>query len=264
MKSKTLLAVIPFLLAPLLVSSTASAVVAPPPTLHFTSNEHGAYATTQALGFRGHDTTMSTWAVNRIPAGSKALVWVGLPKTRASAQVSPAFKAFVAANHANPKLYGFYLTDEPLDGTDAPAIRAYSDYIHAHAPGKKAFITVLDKPGRYFAYRPAATHLDLLGLDPYPVALGVLRTNKIPEAFAHARAAGIPVANIVPIFQTFGDSYYTAPTAAQLRYMVAQWAARVPHPQMDYAYSWSTQGTSLKAALATRADWRSIMGAHNR
>lgn len=232
-------------------------------TLHFTANEDGAYSSSQAIGFNIHDTGMSTSQVNSLPAGSQAMVWVGVGASNCSATLSSTFTSFVLANATNPKLYGFYLTDEPLDSTCVAAVTAYTSYIHTNAPGKKSFILLTDWPGTYAAYRPAVTGVDLVALDPYPVQNGTYNTTLIPSQINAALAAGIPLATMVPVYQTFGGQGWDAPTAAQLTTIINQFAALIPSPQMDYAYSWGLQSGALTESLSTRPDWQTIMAAHN-
>jgi hypothetical protein len=161
------------------------------------------------------------------------------------------------------QLYGFYLTDEPLDSTCAAAVTAYTKFIHDNAPGKISFILLTDWPGTYAAYRPAITGVDLVGIDPYPVKDGTYDSTLIQHEVSDAMAAGIPLANIVPVFQTFGGAGWDAPSATQLTTILGQWATLVPNPPLDYAYSWGTQSNYLSEALGNRADWRDIMTAHN-
>jgi hypothetical protein len=234
-----------------------------PTITHYTANENGEYASAAAIGFNVHDTGMSTSAVNALPAGSQAMVWVGIGSSNCSATVSSTFKTFVLANATNPKLYGFYLNDEPIDNSCVAAVTAYTAYIHANAPGKMSMILLTDWPGTYAAYRPTITGVDLIALDPYPVKNGAYDTTLIPAEVGRAVADGIPLANVVPVFQAFGGAGWDAPTAAQLTAIIAQWAAILPNPPMDYAYSWSTQSGALSESLNTRADWRVVMAAHN-
>ena len=251
---------------PILPTVTPTLVITPPvigDTKHYTANESGAYVAAASIGFNVHDTGMNTSTINALPAGSQAMVWVGIGASNCSTTLSSTFTSFVLANATNPKLYGFYLTDEPLDDTCVAAVTAYTNYIHANAPGKKAFILLTDWPGTYAAYRPAVTNVDLIGLDPYPVKDGTYDNTLIPHEINDAMAAGIPLANIVPVFQTFGGAGWNAPTATQLTTILGQWAALVPNPPLDYAYSWGTQSGYLTEALVNRADWRDIMAAHN-
>jgi len=191
------------------------------------------------------------------------MAWVGVDKTACPAP-SAAFQSFVTANATNAKLYGYYLIDEPANANCVASIKAHADYIHAHAPGKKAFAVLTDYPGTYGQYAPSKTNLDLVGLDPYPChTAGTCNYSEIAREVNAALAAGIPLATIAPTFQDFGGAGWDAPTAAQLQLILSNWKAVVPNPPMDYAYSWSTQSGSLTAALSTRTDWQSIMSAHN-
>jgi hypothetical protein len=241
-------------------------VITPPAsgdTKHYTANESGQYVQAAAIGFNVHDTGMSTSAVNGLPVGSQALVWVGIGPSGCNATPSTTFKNFVLANATNPKLYGFYLNDEPTDSSCVAAVTAYTAFIHANAPGKMSLILLTDWPGTYAAYRPAITGVDLVALDPYPVQNGEYDTALIPAEVGRAVAAGIPLANVVPVFQAFGGAGWDAPTAEQLTAIIAQWAAIIPNPPLDYAYSWSTQSGALTDALNTRSDWRAVMAIHN-
>ena len=247
--------------------TTTLTAVSPTPytgiTKHYTANESGAYTNAAAIGFNVHDTGMSTSTINALPAGSQALVWVGIGSTNCSATLTTTFKNFVLANAANPKLYGFYLNDEPTDSTCVVAVTAYSQYIHLNAPGKMSLILLTDWPGTYSAYRPSVTGVDLVALDPYPVKNGTYDVNLIPEEVGRAVSAGIPLENIVPVFQVFGGSGWDSPTSTQLTSILEQWESIIPNPPLDYAYSWGTQSGTLTEALINRADWREIMAVHN-
>jgi hypothetical protein len=205
---------------------------------------------------------MSASTVNALPAGTQALVWVGVNKDTCPAMTS-TFQNFVTANATNPKVYGYYLVDEPANGNCVATIKAHADYIHAHAPGQKAFIALTDYPGTYGQYAPGDTHVDLVGLDPYPCHNGTCNYSEIGTQVNAARGAGVPLATIVPTFQVFGGAGWDAPTTTQLQTILDTWQAQVPSPAMEYTYSWSTQGGSLTDALFTRPDWQPVMAVHN-
>ena len=89
------------------------------------------------------------------------------------------FMAVVDALANNPKVFGYNLSDEPHPSVCPNAandIKIRSDYIHTHAPGQKAYITILDGSNmcpevegcEYRALQPENTNVDLIGLDPYP------------------------------------------------------------------------------------------------
>jgi len=247
--------------------------------LHYAPNHNfdssGSYAPARA-GFNLADLSgVST--LNALPSGVKGLVWLGLCNGADSTFIN-AVKPFVG----NPKLFGFYLMDEP-DPTGqwnplcpAANLLAESDWIHANVPGAKTFIALMNfgstkSPTYANTYNPGNSHIDLYGLDPYPCRseLGGCDYNRITVAVAAAEAAGIPVASLVPVYQAFGGGnwaddgggYYLLPTASQEQQILATWAALVPTPVFDYAYSWGTQNSDQ--ALESSTDLQAVFAAHN-
>src|SRR5438552_10453092 len=115
--------------------------------LHYAPNHNfdssGSYAPARA-GFNLADLSgVST--LNALPSGVKGLVWLGLCNGADSTFIN-AVKPFVG----NPKLFGFYLMDEP-DPTGqwnplcpAANLLAESDWIHANVPGAKTFIALMN------------------------------------------------------------------------------------------------------------------------
>jgi hypothetical protein len=249
-------------------------------TLHFAVNVRGDVAAASRMGFDLFDVRGSTSspqqvvaAVGRLPAGGKALVWVGNLDNAAPGSPCPApgfsyaqFTAQVDALASDPRVYGYYLADEPHP-TVCPAaagdIRARAEYIHAHAPGQKAFIVVQDGSGicgsdlgcEDRALRPDATHVDLIGLDSYPCHYtaggGAVPCDNgaITDRVEVAIASGIPRSAIVPVYQTFGQhgrtdgktAYYRMPSTAELSSMLETWSRLVPAPAFDYPYTYGTQ-----------------------
>lgn len=235
-----------------------------PTALHYTPNEDGGYATTASLGFNLHDVGPDKQTIDALPAGGRALVWVG---EKCPSGVSKSLASAVATLAGDPRVYGYYLSDEPHVAScpSGPAnLAAEADYIHAHASGQLAFITLTNEGGDYSAFNVAATHLDAIGLDPYPCNVDTGCTyGDIESDVKAAEAAGIAQSVIVPIFQVFGDSYYLMPTATQLQSILDEWSNVVPSPLFDYAYSWGCQSGSLTACLSTSADDQAVMAQHN-
>lgn len=225
-------------------------------TLHYTSGSGGLGTNIATAGFNLAD-VQSVDQLNALPAGMKGLVWLNDVNGATSSfiqQVTP----FIG----NPNLFGFFLVDEPDPtgkwGTYASAanLMAESDWIHNNVPGAKTFITMMNmgssaNPDFTNTYNPANTHIDYYGLDPYPVRTGTttIDYNMIDRAVAAAVASGIPVSQIVPVYQTFGGGSYTTdtggqyvmPTASQEQTMMDHWAALDPSPAFDYAYAWGSQ-----------------------
>ena len=247
--------------------------------LHYAANHNfpssGGYAPAQA-GFNLADLSgVST--LNALPSGVKGLVWLGLCNGADSNFIN-AVKPFIG----NPKLFGFYLMDEP-DPTGqwnplcpAANLLAESDWIHANVPGAKTFIALMNfgstkSPTYANTYNPANSHIDLYGLDPYPCRseLGGCDYNRITVAVAAAEAAGIPLGSIVPVYQAFGGGnwsddgggYYLFPTASEEQQILATWAGLVPSPVFDYAYSWGSQNS--EQALESSTELQAVFAAHN-
>ncbi|MBZ9800099.1 calcium-binding protein, partial [Mesorhizobium sp. ES1-4] len=225
-------------------------------TLHYTSGSGGLGTNIAAAGFNLVD-VQSVAQLNALPAGMKGLVW--LDEVNGT---SASFIQKVTPFIGNPNLYGFFLVDEPDPtgkwGTYASAanLMAESDWIHSHLPGAKTFITMMNMgssahPDFTNTYNPANTHIDYYGLDPYPVRTGTttIDYNMIDRAVTAAVASGIPVSQIVPVYQTFGGGSYTTdtggryvmPTASQEQTMMDHWASLDPSPAFDYAYAWGSQ-----------------------
>jgi hypothetical protein len=190
--------------------------------------------------------------LDSLPAGVRGLVWLGY-----CGGATASFRAEVDAFAGDPKLFGFYVMDEPTPSTcPAAHLLAEDNWIHAHVPGAKTF-AILENLGREtsptFAgsYTPRDCGLDLIGLDPYPVRSELPAPDyaEIAEYVRLAEALGWPQSSIVPVYQAFGGGnypddaggYWVLPSAAQERQILAAWAAVVPHPPFDYAYSWGSQ-----------------------
>jgi hypothetical protein len=204
--------------------------------------------------------------LDSLPAGVRGLVWLGDCEG-----ATASFRSAVDAYAGDPKLFGFYVMDEPLPSKCSTAhLLAEDNWIHKHVPGAVTF-AILENLGSEtdptFAgsYTPADSGLDLIGLDPYPVRSELHSPGyvEISEYVRMAMAQGWPLSSIVPVYQTFGggnypddaNGHWVLPTAAQERQLLAAWAAVVPDPKFDYAYSWGPQegDTALSQSPALEA-----------
>jgi hypothetical protein len=177
--------------------------------LHYAPNGNivdGQYAP-GADGFNLADVSSAS-ELSELPAGVKALVWLGM-----TGGVTASFESAVTSFIGQSNVYGFYLADEPDAGL-AANLKAESDWIHANFPGVKTFMVEQNlgsNTSPVFAYTPANTDIDLFGLDPYPVQTNVpnnLDYGIIPLAVSVAEADGIPQSAIVPIYQAFGGGIF--------------------------------------------------------
>ncbi len=252
--------------------TTSTTSTAPPPTTattavpasangpgtseHYTANGNLSGSTYEpgADGFDLADVS-SNAATEALPTGVKGLEWIG-----SCAGATSAFQSTIQSYIGDPKVFGYYLMDEP-DPSSCPAanLKAESDFIHANDPGTYTFIIELDlsssnHPTYQGGYNPANTDIDLYGLDPYPCrsenpASAPCAYSWLGLAVSAAEQAGIPLADIVPVYQAFGGGTwvddgggsYQLPTAAQESEILLTWATLVPTPVFDYAYSWGSQ-----------------------
>lgn len=254
----------------------------PTGTLHYIANT-GSVTPVAQLGYDLFDTGPDPDELASLPAGTQALVWLGSLDNDACSSPSYTFAQFTAAVDrlvGDPRVYGYFIADEPHPKVCPNAvsdIRARADYIHAHDPTHKSFIVVLDGTNQcggtygceFDAFKPSASHVDLVGLDPYPCNINssTCEYSKIDDTVQRAEAHGIPASAIVPVFQAFGQActaspYYRLPSAAELRTMLTHWSKAVPHPAFDYTYSWGNQGSSCPTLVDSTA-LQAVMRAHN-
>ena len=227
--------------------SPATGPVATTTTAHYVANVDGARAARRA-GFTLFDTGASRREVNALPRGARALVWLG---QKCPTAATSGFKASVRRLAANRKVFGYYLSDEPHieDCPGGPAaLRSRAKFITAASQGRQRSFVVLSERADYRAFRPAVTGVSLVGLNPYPcsVAHPSCDFSKVGTKVRAAVNAGVPRSRIVPVYQAFGqsgtaDDYYQLPSASQMRTLLRTWARVVPHPVMDYTYSWANQ-----------------------
>jgi hypothetical protein len=212
-------------------------------------------------------------ALNALPAGMLGLVYLG-EKSGATSTFISKVRTFIG----NPKLFGFFLCDEPDPRvTSAALLKAESDYIHNNVPGAKTFITMNDMgssraPNFMNTYNPGNTGIDLYGISAYPcrteIAFDVTMIDRRVKA---ATDAGIPVEKIVPVFQAFGGGNWTddgggkflLPTPDQMNQMFSRWASLVPNPVMEYTYAWGEQNGDIALGSASAASLRTVYLAHN-
>lgn len=218
---------------------------------------HGAYnapGDPGSMGFNLVDIN-SPDTLSHIPAGDKALVVIdGVPG------LTPDFINTIKPYLNNPKVFGFYLADEPNPANvSAATIKAESDWIHANFPGAKTFMVL---PNFCLGYTPANTGVDYVGLDPYPIRTWGEHYEYIPIDVLFAEFNGWSRDQIIPVYQAFGNTgSFVAPTQEQEQMILAIWGFLTPHPAFDYAYSWGEAWGSQ--ALVDRPDWQGVFQIHN-
>jgi hypothetical protein len=250
-------------------------------TLNIALNtEPSDYPRLRELGYDLVDVHPDSASIAGVPDGMRALMWVGNFQCEDFALPFDEFAEAVRRLKGHPKVYGWYLSDEP-NPRECPRIadeiKRRADLIDREAPGQVAFISLTDFP--MAPVTPKRVNADLVGLDPYPCK-GSSSTRPrcdigaIDRMVRMADKAGIPRDVVVPVFQTFGqgcsrgDRQYWLPTEDQMRQILKRWDRLVPDPPMDIAYSWGHQSewacpTLADASGGEHPDLQSIMRARN-
>ncbi|MGI5169611.1 glycoside hydrolase family 16 protein [Spirillospora sp. CA-253888] len=262
--------------APRLATSTGARPATA--TRHLALNMPAAdRAEAAALGYDLFDVGPDPAEIAALPPGGQAMVWVGNFTCGDFALSAERLTDAVKRLARNPRVYGWYLSDEP-NPQECPGIvgeiRKRADIVHRHAPGQKAFASLTDWSME--PLRVADTHLDLIGLDPYPCRTGAEECDlkAIDRMVAQAERAGFSRRTMVPVFQTFGQSCSTGdknwrlPTAAQLQAILDRWKSLLPSPALDISYSWGRQKEWACPTLADadggdHPDLQSVMRKHN-
>ncbi|HEY7485508.1 MAG TPA: hypothetical protein VH912_13680 [Streptosporangiaceae bacterium] len=258
------------------VTARFNATGAASKTKHLALNTSSAdWPKLTSLGYNVFDIGPDAGELAALPSGGQGMLWVGNTTCDDFELSYGEFTAAVRRLAGNPRVFGWYLSDEP-DPAQCPGvvneIRRRADYIHAHASGQHAFVSATDY--EYRPLRPANSHVDLIGLDPYPCE-SHCDMRVVDRYLNGAMAGGFPRNAIVPVFQTFGEecsqgrAVNRLPSESQLRQLLARWKTFAPHPVLDISYSWGHQDQwacpTLKDADGTngRPDLQRIMKAHN-
>jgi hypothetical protein len=238
------------------------------------------YPRLKALGYDLVDVKPEPSLVAGVPGGMQALLWVGNFTCGDFELGWDAFQRAVQRFGHDPKVYGWYLSDEPDTG-DCPEvaqeIRRRAEYVERNAPGQVSFVSLTDWPMKPLT--PKRVGVDLVGLDPYPCkgsadAREHCDIGAIDRMVRMADAAGIPRGTIAPVLQAFGqscskgDKKYWMPTQAQFRTILARWDRLTPRPPLEISYSWGRQDEwacpSLSDATGgAHPDLQSLMKARN-
>lgn len=238
------------------------------------------YPRLRELGYDLVDVEADATRVSGVPPGMQAMVWVGNFHCEDFVLDFDEFKGVVDRFGRDPRVYGWYLSDEPNAG-ECPEIsgeiRRRAAYIREHAPGQISFVSLTDFPME--PVTPERVGVDLVGLDPYPCK-GSAEVQEhcdiggIDRMVRMADDAGIPRDRIAPVLQTFGqscadgDKQYWLPTRSQFRTILARWDALAPRPPLEISYSWGRQTrwacpTLADATGGEHPDLQSIMKARN-
>jgi hypothetical protein len=194
----------------------------------------------------------SKWEADRLPAGTRGLMWVGdYDNEKCSFSVSDAaLSQRVSGMAHDPKIAGYFYSDEPDPSAcpNAPAEhRARSALIHRLSPGKlTVMVSEANSDQASLSQIPLwVGAADYVGFNPYVCLRGKpCDFNWIDSIIRAADKVGLPYWGAV---QAFADSEWRWPTPAEERRMLSRWARSKAAGYMTFAWSWA--GTSLSSRL---------------
>ena len=185
-------------------------------------------------------------AADQLPGRTRGMMYMGdYDNSTCDWEVSDIeLTAKVAAMAGDPKVAGYYFSDEP-DPHACPTApgqhRARSQLIHSLDPGKMTVMTMDSNSGHASLDQIPlwVGAADYVGLDPYPCYHGApckyAWINAIIEA---ADRAGLSYWGVVQAFQ---DSTWRWPTAREERHMLCQWANSRESGYVVFSWSWAGQ-----------------------
>lgn len=224
-----------------------------PPRYRFIFSSESAPGTVASNGWNLLDVG-SKWDADRLPAGTKGLVWVGDYDNSACAwEVSDAaLKSKLSAMAGDPKIVGYFFSDEPdpFACPNAPAEhQARSSLIHRLTPGKITVMVSDSNSGqRSLDQIPRwVGAADYVGLNPYPCYRG--KRCNYSWITAIIRAANRARLSYWGVVQAFADSEWRWPTPAEERHMLSQWARSRQKGYMTFAWTWAGNTLSSRQRL---------------
>ena len=247
---------------------------------HFTPNGNlgpdGTYLPAKA-GFNLADVS-GRGELDLLPNGVKGLVWIGTCDG-----ATAYFKQAVLRVISDPKLFGFYLMDDPdprwwiwRNRCPAANLKAEADWIHAQRSDVVTFVSLMnlgesESPSFGKSYTPETTHADFFAVAPYPCRTEWKTCHfDMIERFVHTAVdSGIPISKLVPIYQAFGrgkwhtdtGGAYRMPNSDELQEIIRRWSQLLPSPPFDFAYSWGSQREDV--SLGSSPESQGIFLKHN-
>jgi hypothetical protein len=210
-------------------------------------------ATVASYGWNLMDVS-SKAAADRLPARTKALVWVGnYDMSSCSWQVPDSeLRRKAHAMARDPKVAGYFISDEPdpYRCPSAPAQHAARTLlIHSSSPGKPT-VMVMDSNSGSESVDQIPKWLgaaDYVALDPYPCYQGKpCNYAWIDTIIKAADRAGLAYWGVV---QAFEDSSWRWPTPTEERHMLSQWAASNESGYMTFAWTWRGKTLASRPGL---------------
>jgi hypothetical protein len=227
----------------------AASPAAPAPLRYRYLTDASSEAQARRYGFNLVDLGPYRSLIDALPAGERALVWLGgySPADCAFAATDEQVRRELAPLAGDPKVAGYYLADEaddalPAYGGHCPHVAAQvtarTRLVHRLAPGTFTY-EVVTEPGNFAAFARAT---DVLGTDPYPCLVGrPCDWSLIPRYIAALDAAH--VARYWGVLQAFSYERWRSPTPGERASMIRQW--QQSRWQGEQVFAWHYAGWSL-------------------
>jgi len=224
-----------------------------PPRYRYMFSSEPAQAVVAAHGWNLLDVSSQSSA-DRLPGRTRGIMYVGDYDNSTCEWEIPDLEltAQVAAMAGDPKVAGYYFSDEP-DPYACPTApeqhRARSQLIHSLDPQKMTVMAMDSNSGQASLDQIPlwVGAADYVGLDPYPcyrnAACNFAWIDRIIEA---ADRAGLSYWGVV---QAFADSTWRWPTAREERHMLCQWATSRQSGYVVFAWTWAGQSLPNRPRL---------------
>lgn len=223
------------------------------PNRYITALSDGALAA--RYGYNLADVQPDRSVIDALPAGVRALVWIGdySHVTCSFARSDANVRAAIAGLAGDPKVAGYYIDDEadyalPADGGYCQDVvaqaAARSALVHELAPGTFTYEVVSD-PGNYKAF---AHVTDVLGATAFPCLVGKpCDWNLIPDRIAALDAAQVP--HYWAVLDAFAQDQWRWPTPAELTNMIWQWERSRWEGEQTFAWTWRSSSLASQPSL---------------
>jgi len=224
-----------------------------PPLYRYMFSSEPAQAVVAAHGWNLLDVSSQSSA-DQLPGRTRGIMYVGDYDNSTCEWEIPDLEltAQVAAMAGDPKVAGYYFSDEP-DPYACPTApeqhRARSQLIHSLDPQKMTVMAMDSNSGQASLDQIPlwVGSADYVGLDPYPcyqnAACNFAWIDTIIEA---ADRAGLSYWGVV---QAFADSTWRWPTAREERHMLCQWATSRESGYVVFAWTWAGQSLPNRPRL---------------
>ena len=193
-----------------------------------------------AAGFSAIDRGAYRTYLDALPAGAKALVWLGdYDNTTCTWEKSDDWiRTHVAAIAGHPAIAAYYIADEPHIW-DCPLaalhVKVRSDLVKALDPVHPT-MAVIEPHWPENPYTPYVGTVDVIGVDRYPCSyVNGCVFSKIDDTLALLDQAGVP--HYWAFIQAFADSYYRMPTADEVHEEFRHW--RQSRMEGYVVFSWA-------------------------